>query len=79
MSPTQAMNVAAVCRLTPGTVISRRISREPSAASASARFDRGDLLVEEVDLAQAALDGLALVGGQLERSRKRLPRSPATS
>lgn len=27
--------------------------------------DRGDLLVEEVDLAQATLDGLALVGGEL--------------
>jgi hypothetical protein len=38
MSPTQAMNVAAVCRLTPGTLISRRISAESTAASASARL-----------------------------------------
>jgi hypothetical protein len=37
MSPTQAKKVAAVCRLTPGTLISRRISSEPTAASASAR------------------------------------------
>ena len=60
------MNVAAVIRLTPGTVISRLISAEPSAWSAIARSRTRDLGVEEVDLAQAAIDGLALVAGQLE-------------
>jgi hypothetical protein len=65
MSPTQAMNVAAVCRLTPGTLISRRISWEPTAASASARLTAAIFLVEEIDLAQTTLDGLALVVGQL--------------
>jgi hypothetical protein len=37
MSPTAAMNVAAVIRLTPGTVISRLIAGEASACSAIAR------------------------------------------
>jgi hypothetical protein len=37
MSPTAAMNVVAVIRLTPGTVISRLIACEPSACSAMPR------------------------------------------
>ena len=41
---------------------------------ASSRSITPDLVVEEVDLAQAAVDGLALVGRQLER---RQPLAPA--
>jgi hypothetical protein len=59
MSPTQATNVAAVCGLTPGTLIGRGICWEPTAASASARLT-------------AAIDGLALVVGQLN-ARQQAP------
>ena len=55
-----------MCRLTPGTVINRRISGEPTAASGERPIDLGDLTVEEVDLAQAARNGLALVRRQLD-------------
>jgi hypothetical protein len=65
MSPTEAMNAAAVCRLTPGTVISRRISGEPSASTASAASSAPDLGVEEVDLAQTSVEGQPLVDRQL--------------
>src|SRR5919201_5693264 len=66
MSPTQAMNVAAVCRLTPGTLISRRISAGRDRRLRQRAVDRGDLHVEEIDLTQTAVDGLALVVGQLD-------------
>src|SRR5215218_11474580 len=66
MSPTAARNVAATITFTPGTVIGRRICGESSASLASACSERGDLLVEEVDLAQATVDRLALPGRQLE-------------
>ena len=76
MSPTAAMNVVAVIRLTPGTVISRLIASEPSACSAIAALEDRDLAVEEVDLAQAPVDGLALVGGQLELGQPRAAAAP---
>jgi hypothetical protein len=52
--------------LTPGTLISRRISRGVDRRLGQRAVDSGDLLVEEIDLAQTALDGLALVVGQLD-------------
>ena len=61
MSPTEAMKVAAVWTLTPGTVISRSTSGQPSACGGDLPIDRGDLGVEEVDLAQAAIEREALV------------------
>jgi hypothetical protein len=50
----------------PGTVISRLASAESSAWPAITPFDVGDLGSEEVDLAQGAVDRLALLVGQLE-------------
>ena len=38
-----------------------------------AAFDERDLGVEVVDLAQAAIDGFALVGGQLELGQRFCP------
>ena len=64
-----AMKVAAVCTLTPGTLISRSTSGQASACLAISRVERRDLAVEEVDLAQAAVEGQPLVDGQLERRR----------
>jgi hypothetical protein len=51
--------------LTPGTLISRQISSD---ASASLAIPLGllELLLEEIDLAQRAVDRLAFLGGQLE-------------
>ena len=59
------MNVAATITLTPGTVISRLTSGQPSASAAISWSTCGDLGVEEVDLAQAGVDGLALADRQL--------------
>src|SRR3954470_24973076 len=64
MSPTAAMNAAAVLTLTPGMVINRRISgdlsawRESSASSARSSPSR------KVDLAQAPVQREALVQRQ---------------
>jgi hypothetical protein len=69
MSPTAAMNVVAVIRLTPGTVIRRLTASECSACSAMPRSEDRDLGVEEVDLAQAPIDGFAFVGGQERGAR----------
>src|SRR4051794_13026126 len=73
MSPTKPMNVAAVIMSTPGTVSSRRISAEPSACSAIARSTSKDLGVEKGDLAQAVLDGDALIDRQLDLGQPRPP------
>src|SRR4051812_7928402 len=53
MSPTAAMNVAAVVALTPGSCMRRRISPDASTRSAIQRSKRRHLGVEEVQLAQA--------------------------
>ena len=66
MSPTAARNVAATITLTPGTVISRLTCGEPSASRAICLLDLGDLLVEELDLAQTAVDRFALLDRQLD-------------
>src|SRR5687768_5701982 len=66
MSPIAARNDAATITLTPGTVISRRICGERSAVARDQPVDRGDLGVEERDLAQTALERLALLDRQLE-------------
>ena len=71
MSPTAAMNVAAVCTLTPGTVISRSTSGQASACLAISRSSAAISRVEEVDLAQAPVERQALVDGQLERGQPR--------
>ena len=67
MSPTAAMKVAAQITLTPGTVISRRISAERQRLGCDPLLDRRDLRLAEVELAEAAVDGLLLLVGQLER------------
>jgi hypothetical protein len=54
--------------LTPGTVISLRTSRDRS-ASRDEPLDRGDLCVEELDVAQRALDRLCLLDRQFERTQ----------
>ena len=65
MSPIAARKLAATITFTPGTVISRgspavkRVLRDQP-------LDRGDLGVEEIDLAQPAVDGLAFLDRQLE-------------
>ncbi len=66
MSPTEAMKVAAVWTLTPGTLISRSTSGQASACLAISRSRAATSRVEEVDLAQAAVERQALVDGQLE-------------
>ena len=76
MSPTAAMNVVAVIRLTPGTVMSRLIAREPSRVLGDATFDERDLGVEVVDLAQASVDGFAFVGGQFELGQPHAAAAP---
>jgi hypothetical protein len=53
MSPTAAMNVAAVVALTPGSCMRRRISPDASTRSATQRSKRRHLGVEEVQLARA--------------------------
>jgi hypothetical protein len=50
--------------LTPGTVIKRCTSRHCSASSAISPVDLGDLCVQEADLPQAGVDGLALLDGK---------------
>jgi hypothetical protein len=64
MSPTEAMNAAAVCRLTPGTVMSRRMSGELSACAPgpppAPEADR-----KEVDLAQASLERELVAGAAM--------------
>ena len=67
MSPTAAMKVAAQITLTPGTVISRRISARAKRLGCDPLLDRRDLRLAEVELPEAALDGLLLLVGQLER------------
>src|SRR5439155_10406438 len=64
MSPIAASSAAAVTKLTPGRVSSRRISAEASTCVASVRFDQCDLAVEEPDLAQAGRERLLLIGRQ---------------
>ena len=66
MSPTEAMKVAAVCTLTPGTLISRSTSGQASACLGDLGVEGGDLGVEEVDLAQTAVEREPLVERQLE-------------
>ena len=66
MSPTAARNVAATITFTPGTVISRLTCGEVKASRGDLLLDLGDLLVEELDLAQTAVDGLALLDRQLD-------------
>jgi hypothetical protein len=73
MRPIVAIIVAAVVASTPGIVISRRMSSEASTCSA---IDHRELLAEEVDLAQAAIERVTLVGGQHER-RHELAAGPA--
>ena len=58
MSPTAARNVGAQITLTPGTVISRRTCADSSACRAISSLDRGDLAVQELDVAQTAGDRL---------------------
>ena len=66
MSPTAARNVAATITLTPGTVISRLTCGELERVAGDLPLDLCDLLVEELDLAQTAVDGLALLDRQLD-------------
>ena len=72
MSPIAARNVAATITLTPGHGHQPARSRAScSACGAITRSTCGDLAVEEVDLAQAAVDGLALLDRQLELGQPR--------
>ena len=67
MSPIAASSAAAVTKLTPGRVSSRRISVEASTCSASARSISAISPSRNVDLAQAGRDRLLLIGRQLLR------------
>ena len=60
MSPTAARKIAAQMTLTPGTVISRLICGELQGLLGDQPLDLLDLLIEELDVAQAGLDGLIL-------------------
>ena len=66
MSPTAARNVAAQITFTPGTVINRRASCEPSAACAINRSTAAISRSRNLDVAQRALQCLGLLDRQLE-------------
>lgn len=66
MSPTEAMNVAAVCTLTPGTVIQPQHLRPVQRLARDLGVEPSDLAVEEVDLAQAAVERQPFVERQLQ-------------
>ena len=66
MSPTAAKKVAAQITFTPGTVISRRACAEPSAARAISRSTAAISQVQELDVAQRALQRLCLLDRQLK-------------
>src|SRR5215204_4591850 len=66
MSPTAAMNAAAVIAPTAGTLISRRISSQAQGLGSDHLLDRGELGLAELDLAHRAVDRLALGRRQLE-------------
>ena len=68
MSPTVATKVAAENGAHPCTLISRLTSAESNRRASEPALERLDLAVEEVDLAQTAGHGLALIGGQLKAS-----------
>ena len=74
MSPIAARNVAAQITLTPGTVISRRDLGRLERLTRDQSLDRGDLCVQELDVAHAAVDRLALLERQLEPAQP--PRGP---
>jgi hypothetical protein len=64
--PTVAMRVAAKIRFTPGTVISRGISGQASNLLCDQSLDGGDLAVQEFNMADTGVDGLALLDGELQ-------------
>jgi hypothetical protein len=72
MSPIAASSAAAVTKLTPGSVSSRRISAEASTCATSARSISASS-PSEGDLAQAGRDRLLLVGRQLLRGQPAPP------
>ena len=64
MSPTAAMNLAATVTLTPGDGHQPLDLRPAQRLGGDELVDLRDLGVEEVDLAQAGVDGLALADRQ---------------
>src|SRR5207244_8078257 len=60
---------AAETRLTPGDAHQATDLLRGHRLAGQLALDQADLVVEEVDLAQAAIDGFALVRGKLERGQ----------
>ena len=74
ISPTEAMKVAAVCTLTPARSSPQR--PRPAQRLTAIRRRARRLAVEEVDLAQTALEGQPLVEPQLQRGEPAPAASP---
>src|SRR4051812_50173189 len=73
MSPIAATSDAALMMSIAGIVVSRCVSRDPRTNCATLGVEARDLGLEEVDLPQGAVDGLALLLGQIARGQ-----APAT-
>jgi hypothetical protein len=72
-----ATSVKAVTALMPGRVSSRRICGAPSTLAGNLAVQDGQLAIQEVDLAQAAVDHGLLIGGRRLSCLAGQPRSPA--
>jgi hypothetical protein len=66
MSPIAAMKVAAVSTLTAGDAHQPQHLRPSECCSGDLAIESGDLVVEEVDLAQTIVEGQALVDWKLQ-------------